>query len=362
MYTLKLFSTLAILYLVYVFRDDVNFKNLVYFWLIAIIIACMLSHFRFISARLEWFLPDFASNVKHFRRFSGLTADPNYFSVEILLLLACVTQLYFTNQMNHFVFFPVVFTLSVIGFYTTSKAYFISFVLYVILTCVLFLLKKLKNKEKFLKGTICFVITIILASLVCFKHVSSILGRFDDGYVDFENNLNSSQVESVVPPLGNENIDSVSPPTDSIFNDITTGRSEIWILYIKSIIETPVKCLFGHGVGAILPITNHGETSAHNFYLESLYLLGSVGCLMMLGLGVYLFIKHSKKSNRRFANFIPLAVIAVMLFSLNSLISYRTFVLALVLAYSIGLEDKEKKKTFEKGEKNAESISDNERV
>ena len=141
---LKLVSTVTIVYLVYVNKDKLNFKNLVFFLLIGFLIACAFEPLRFISDRLEWFLPDFPAHVGKQKRFSGLTSDPNYFSVEVLLLSTCLTQLYFSKKINT-VFYPLLFILSIIGFLTISKAYLITFFVYVLLTIILLLLKKISN-------------------------------------------------------------------------------------------------------------------------------------------------------------------------------------------------------------------------
>ena len=171
---------------------------------------------------------------------------------------------------------------------------------------------------------------VLLAVLICLPLIMAIFGRFESGFVDF----NTS--------------DKNGSNGSAILNKFTTGRSEIWGVYLREIFSQPVSCLFGHGIGAGLPIIGKAEVSAHNFYLESLYLLGVVGVLIMAGLVVYLFIKTSKKSNRKFVNFLPVLVILFMLLSLNSLISYRPYLLVTILAYSLNLSKNDKNQAKEK--------------
>lgn len=315
---LKLISTMAILYLVYVNKEDLDFKHLVYTLLIALLIACSFSPLRYISSRLECFLPDFPAYVKNHTRFSGLTADPNYFAVEILLLMSCLTQLYFAQKIKNEFYFEIL-VLFILGFLTISKAYFITFCVFGILTIIALFIKRIKNKEKIWKDLLWYSVVVVIAVIICLPQVLSICQRFvSKSFVFFETNDGSMA-----------------------FNTITTGRSELWIKYIKEILSSPKGLLFGHGIGGVLP-ASAAEVSPHNVFIEFLYYFGLLGSILMLSLVVILFIKTSKKSNRKYINFISIITIMIMLFSLNALISFRLFILIILLSYSLNLSIKEK--------------------
>ena len=349
MYNLKLVSTVAILYFVYINRKDLNFKSLVYIWVVALLISCLLSNLRVVSSRLEWILPDFSSNINNSKRFTGLTDDPNYFAIEIALLLSGLTQLYFSDQIG-FVFYPLIFILSLIGFLTLSKSYIIAYILYLSLMMFGFLLYRNMHKKCMLKRIIYITVSILLSITLCIPQIKTTIGRFNNGFIEFniENNINGE----INSDLSNSDL------SNSTLNAITTGRSEIWSAYLKAIFSSPNKFLFGHGTGASLPL----EISAHNFYLEGLFLFGFVGCLLMICIAVYLFIILMRNHRLKFANLLTLLIIALMLFSLNSLISYRMHALVILISYSLGVQSEKNKKNKEEGENDAKSISDNECV
>lgn len=337
MYTLKLLSTLAILYLVYVNKDELDFKTLVCILTIGFLIACCFAPLRYTSVRLESFLPDFPAYIGKQKRFSGLTSDPNYFAVEVLLLLSCLTQLYFTNQIK-VVYYPLMVILMIVGFLSISKAYLLTLSVFAIVVIVFLCIKKLKYKEKVWIDIVSLLTISLISILICLPEILAVFNRFiGESYVDFGQDQ-----------------------CGRALNTFTTGRSEIWILYIKEICSSPKNILFGHGLGAALLQTNYGETAAHNFYLECLYHLGILGSVIMLLPIIYLLVKTSKKTNRKLINFIPFIVIAFVLLSLNSLVSYRPYILVIVLSYSINFRVKNVENI--KGEKNAKSINNNECV
>ena len=326
--------TITILYLVYVNKEDLDFKAIVLMLSLGLLVACLLEPFRDVSSRLELFLPNFYGGLKR-NRFAGLTSDPNYFSVEVILVLACLVQLFFGKKLK-LIFYPLFLFFSLIGLLTFSKSFFIAYVVLFIIMIVYMIVKIIKGKNNHRKNLAIFLLCGLLLLSIASPLIDIIMDRFTNGsYVSFDETFGSD-----------------------ILNTFTTGRSEIWIMYFKDIFSSPVTALFGHGLGGELPITNHGETSAHNFYIECLYCFGIVGTLLIVSLCVYLFIRTSTKQNRQFRNFIPLVAIAIMLLSLNSLVSYRPYVLIIVLAYSINL--KKHKINNEKGEENAKSISNNE--
>ena len=312
MYTLKLLSTLAILYLVFVNKEELEFKTMVYFLLIGFLIACCLVPFRYVSSRVELFLPDFPAYVGKQKRFSGLTSDPNYFVVEVLLLITCLTQLYFTNKIK-VSYYPFLFVLLIIGFLTVSKAYFITLCVFCVLVLIKLFINKFKYKEKIGKDITYFIITLLLAVAVCVPQIFALFGRFiDESYVNFNEKRGSAAL-----------------------NTFTTGRSEIWIQYFYEIISTPKNLLFGQGIGGALPSAI--DISPHNIFIELLYYFGLVGSTLIVTLAVWLCVKSSRKINRKFVNFIPFIAITVMLMSLNALISFRLFILISILSYSINL-------------------------
>ena len=72
-------------------------------------------------------------------------------------------------------------------------------------------------------------------------------------------------------------------------NVITTYRYELWEVYFNESITNPLILFFGAGVGA-MPIGPRG-ISAHNMFISMVYQLGICGCLLLVLILVYSFIK-----------------------------------------------------------------------
>ena len=57
-------------------------------------------------------------------------------------------------------------------------------------------------------------------------------------------------------------------------NQITTGRYDLWGIYLKNICDETYGFLFGHGLNHI-----EGIKAAHNTYLEIMYKFGVIGVI-----------------------------------------------------------------------------------
>ena len=64
-------------------------------------------------------------------------------------------------------------------------------------------------------------------------------------------------------------------------SDMTTGRSDIWVAYIREIFADLKILFFGNGINTLGSI----ERGAHNTYIELIFYLGVVGTVIM-GCGI----------------------------------------------------------------------------
>ncbi len=312
MNSLRLTCTFSMLYLCYVNRKELDFKSLVFSLLFGTIIASFFSLFRCCSVRLDLFLPKFENYVYEGGvRFSGLISDPNCFAVEVILLIATITQLYFTKKIGRLVYFPIIVLLSILGFLTVSKAFFVSLVCFLLLCFIYILMSNKNGKKKWLK-MICFFCFLAFLFLIGIRYYIAIIKRFDSSYIDI---------------LGDD--------SQSKLNSITTGRLDIWIAYLKDIFSSLKNIFFGHGIGAEALFIKDGFVAVHNFYIEILYCCGIIGTLLMIALALILYLRDPRKLKRPFVNFIPLATLAIMQFSLNGLVQYRPYIIIIILAYSL---------------------------
>lgn len=175
-------------------------------------------------------------------RFSGLTANPNYYSIEITMALAALLVIYKRKKINK-EFYLWAFPLSIFGIMTQSKTFIITFLIMLIQFFVICI--RNNNLKTFLYSIILIMITYLCLHTFISDFSELYLSRISDLFAE------------------NKSLSSM-----------TTGRSEAWIMYWNASVSD-LKCLLlGHGLGKELSI------SSHNIFLEALYSLGLVGSIL----------------------------------------------------------------------------------
>ena len=220
----------------------------------------------------------------YYYRFSGLFGNPNHFSflVSILLASLCVIILKNAAKVLDYVIFAL---LSIFGFMSVSMSFIIAY------ACMLIMIlyTALKNGGRVLYKLLAVVAVtgVALSAFLDTDTLSTIAFRFSG--------------------LMTEQADASS---------ITSGRSDLWLMYLKYLI-TDIKSLFiGVGIGA----GNLPGGASHNFYIEIIYYLGLIGGILFLICIVNIFKNNAlKKKNRVVTNYIPLAIFIVRAFAINIL-------------------------------------------
>lgn len=220
----------------------------------------------------------FQFNGVYYERFSGLFTDANYYALLTIMLLIIGYMLLKTQKINNTYYWIIASILSVFGFLTLSKSFFILYI-----TLVFYII--FDNIKKISKSNIiliCSIVVIIIFFIIIpnVEFITIILNRFR-----ISNNLNS----------------------------LTTGRVSIWLLYIKQIIKKPSSFFLGYGIYA----PRLENKVVHNLYLEIMYELGLIGLIIIF----YIVIKAIKKHNNWIS--IPLIFLFVALFFLNGLYAFE---------------------------------------
>ncbi len=215
---------------------------------------------------------------EYIERFAGLQRNPNYYTMDITIVLACLVSNISSDRpkMKQFVVFGI---LSILGILSISK----SFLLIWLILVVLLLLYSIKTGGgTFVKLVLVFVITG--AALYCFagESIDAYMARLDTG--------------------GSETV-----------SDLTTGRTDIWFTYIKAAISDNKNLLFGNGIGKDMK----NYKAMHSTYVELIYSLGIVGIM------VYLFaLKASisiKNFPKRIVCYIPVFALLVRFIAIGML-------------------------------------------
>ena len=331
-------------YLIFYYKDELNFKNLTLFLFYGVLFAFIVSLFIDVSPRLQLFVQRFTNYSVTTFRYQSLSRDPNYFALEILLLIACFMKLFLTNKIGY-LFYPVVFFLACLGITSDSKSYLIVYLVCILCFVLLYILRFKKSKKLFL-SLAGIILALLLPFLACYKHTVFLYDRItNQGY--YGNIESDYQIEGSKDNSGNttggsvEGGDNTSGNTSEIedkLKDITTGRSQIWKIYIKEYTKDFKTMVFGVGVGS--SYLGNPEIAIHNTILQCFYFLGAFGILLLLILAL-LYLKESKNFKKVdwYSIFIPLGIMAFMMCGLDNLFSYRLYILVIMLAYSVTKDD-----------------------
>lgn len=341
---LPIMLVLAVTYVLFYYWDEINFKNLTLFLFYGILVSVVFSLFIDICPRLSMFVQRFGGDESVNFRYQGLSRDPNYYALEILLCLSSFTCLYFNKKINWF-YYPVFVILSSLGIITASKSFLITFVVFVILLFICLFVSLIKSKKKTRRSIVITVILMIISVLlpfgICYKNINFLIERIINpnyfGVIDFSEN-NKSDINNSNEWI--ENIDGnlsdyTMSKNEEVINSFTTGRSQIWKEYLKDYLSSPRKILFGVGMGSSY-LGPNGGVAIHNTIIQCLYFWGLFGCLLFIAvILIYIWQLNKFKDIKLINLLIPVFAVLVMMCSLDNLFSYRSYILIIFFMYSL---------------------------
>lgn len=308
----RLSAAIGVLYIVWEYRKDLGFKELALALSYGVLISCSIAPILYCVPRSNDLIGKFYV-FKDFFRFTGLNDDPNFLGVKLILTISLLNVLYRNKEIKYF-YWCMLFIVSCLGLLTLSKAFFIVFICYLILAMIESIFKK--DWKYTLKYCLLTILIVSISWLCLNVFIRFMFDRFSStGYMG----------------------------SDDVMTNLTTGRNDLWMAYLKAWVSSPKKFLFGFGLGA-LSLKDTNFTAVHNLYIDMFYLIGLVGVLLIFIPLLLMFIKTTKKENRKFVNFIPAISVAIILFSLNSFISYRAYILVILLSFAMNYVKLQKEK------------------
>ena len=176
-------------------------------------------------------------------RFKGLFTDPNYYFSCVIVAIALIIVLYISKEVNATLFVSGFIGLSLFGFITYSKTFFIIYVF----ACFFYMLVSLKRKR--------FLIAVIFGFLFLFVLFNVIVGELEFFVILRERFTKGDDL-----------------------NSLTTGRSDAWNNYLEYIFSNATTLIFGEAFNA--PMLNGIGT--HNMAIELLYHTGSIGLALFV--------------------------------------------------------------------------------
>lgn len=275
--------------------DDYDYRHVLYAFCFGIIISSAIGAFRDYLPVIRSFSMDTTYKVGHeeyAQRFVGLNSNPNYFTMDITVALGCLITTICTEKMRP-IYALLFAVLAVFGLMSVSK----SFLIVLTIMIVILLLNSLRSGgTTFLKLAFALVIVGALILIFAEEAVSTYIVRLTK---DSSGDLSS----------------------------VTTGRSDIWIAYIKEMLRSFRTLFFGAGLG------ENYEHGAHNTYIEMVYQTGLVGVVL------YLFVFKSsvaiKKLPKSVFYYVPILLLLIRfmgigMFTQDSLWYYVTLICLLI--------------------------------
>ena len=238
-------------------------------------------------------------------RYSGLTYDPNFFTVVNCILIAV---LLFTSERFTLKTLIQLLFLVVTGFMTFSKSYLL-LIAFIVGVYVLKRSRYVGRNLVLFTGAI--IIFILIENLTELDLISVSLGRLESS-------------------------------TDS--GDLTTGRLGLWKEYIIYIIKNPHVLYFGKGFNALaLDIK-----AAHNTYIDFVYKFGLVGSALWLTYFIMSYCTVCKKQTERssLATNLPL-LICLIGFMFLSAFSFQQLWCCFCISFFTMFIPKEEKKCLD---------------
>lgn len=238
-------------------------------------------------------------------RFRGLYKDPNYYSTLLAVGLALLCKLKESGRIGilRFLIYGLAFT--IFGILTYSKSFFLIF----ILIGGIYIIWQFWSKRVF-KG-------VFVASVVVIAGLFLLLSE-------------NSPFAVVIARL----------TSGKTFSDLTTGRSDLFILHWNAISKNLLTLLFGLGFRA--PEIENGP---HNLYLEITYYTGIVGLTLIMAFYCSMVTAVQKnnpavKRQNLIAKYVVIFIILIHYFSLHGMFQIITYAGLFLAILSVNLTRK----------------------
>lgn len=297
-----------LLFIYYINIIDVNGEKIVYAYCGGLCLSSLLALFRDKLPLIKSFLSIDIGQLKlaedtYAERFSGLQPNPNYFSLDLTVAISCIIVLIILRNAKIYDWFYLV-SLFFFGLMTVSQSFIVGII------PLIFLWLFFSSRKKIGKA---INVLFVLATIAFFVYI------FERDYVNlFLFRFSQRQGGSLAT--------------------VTTGRSDIWMEYIQSIMNSPKIMLFGNGLNTLVD----SGRGAHNTYLELLFSLGLCGCTLYICL-IILSLRNIVKVRELK---IPIIILLIRLFAIT-IITWDNIWIYLILFICLSNENKCKDNNLE---------------
>lgn len=229
-------------------NDRAYFRRYTYIYALGLLAASIVRLISYSVSKIDHFIESMTvvNTVKTMNsistRFTGLDLDPNYFSLQVLIAMACLLVLFNLDGKKEKKSIVLLVILAFFGILTYSKMFIITLIVFIMMTFVVFIRNNVKTAIKFSS----FIVIICGGALYFFYEK-----LFEIYWIRFFGSGIS---------------------TDAI----TTGRVSSWSLFVNEILQNTKVFVLGAGFG-----TSFAKVKmAHTMYLSTPYYIGLIGIVL----------------------------------------------------------------------------------
>ena len=236
-------------------------------------------------------------------RFAIFNLDPNFTGAIILCAVLSWYILYKNKVINNYLYFGLFSVFVSFMLMTISKAVILVFVMFGLFVLFDNIVTTIRTRNvKNLIELVYYLGAVLLACLICWKYVDAMYQRM---FVKTQEYVGGGVSNSV--------------------SGLTTGRSDIWKIYLNAIFNDWRILIFGVGVKA--PFIN--GTAAHCMPIDYLYRYGVIICAVLVAIFIVAVIPYLKKV--KIYNFAPMILISTMFCSLGTISVKHIYVFVIIL-------------------------------
>lgn len=240
-------------------------------------------------------------------RFGAYFLNVNALALYCSICQACLLTLILTREFHIKNWFWLPLIITGIGFMSFSKTFaLITVVTYFMFAIIGFAISK--HKKNYIIWSAITLIVLAVVLVVCWDYVEILIGRF-----------------------------GLDKQTSNKLNTITTGRVNIWTVYINKWKSSPLYILFGCGITA----DNLVNRTTHSLLISLLYKFGIIGTIALIGALIFMFRGRFKGKNIIY--WLPLIVILTNGISEDIACSLYTCLPILIsLTFALNAKNKQK--------------------
>jgi len=352
MSSITLGAGVAIAHFVFIYRKDINLKEITFVLILGLIFSTSIGMLHPIAERMSTLVPGLHYFQGELWRFSGATSNPNTLASQIVVAVALLLTLLVTKSIR-ILFYPMYIFLMTIMVFTVSQTGFIAFGFATLLGVIFVIIKQRKIG---LIKTVAIGVCAIIVFFICYSYTSVMMDRFSSALINSPppiTNGNGDNGGSTGDGGNNNNSGNVGSGDSGVEIDwigLTTGRVVLWEQYIRAVLSSADKFLFGFGTNSEdIGVWGTRYFDPHNAVLATMFYLGLVGLLLIIA-WILAVIYRGGYKNIKWYGIIPALAVGLNLMA-ESLWGVNLFVYVtlciLALFYSNEKEQEEMEKNQE---------------